>query len=256
MQEPDRAVACGLDRPLALQHDAPADRGLLRFARGATRHRPGWRLTRDFDSPGGRARQKDPSMRRWIRGRRCMHCRPPGPRGPQRANERSFVRHGARSISDWPRARRSSPPLDVVAGQSLSLSRSRPLGSVRFLRICIHSSPWSLVHGRPVWCAFCLVWPTTRHGAGSTHYRSGLCPLLVLSLSCLFRGCFIGTLLPTHRDEIVPSHNFDGHFPDSPQLYMCVLNERKKRAHVVYRGGRGSGGQYRVERELLYFSTS
>jgi hypothetical protein len=99
------------------------------------------------------------------------------------------------------------------------------------------------------------VWPTTHHGAGSTDYRSGLCPLLVLRLSCLFRGCFIGTLLPTHRDEIVPSHNFDGHFPDSPQLYMCVLNERKKRAHVVYRGGRGSGGQYRVERELLYFST-
>jgi hypothetical protein len=37
------------------------------------------------------------------------------------------------------RARRSSPPLDVVAGRPLSLSR--PLGSVRLLRICIHSSP-------------------------------------------------------------------------------------------------------------------
>jgi hypothetical protein len=119
-----------------------------------------------------------------------------------------------------------------------------------FLPLVVGTRP-----ARVVWCAFCLVWPTTRHGAGSTDYRSGLCPLLVLRLSCLFRGCFIGTLLPTHRDEIVPSHNFDGHFPDSPQLYMCVLNERKKRAHVVYRGGRGSGGQYRVERELLYFST-
>jgi predicted nucleic acid-binding Zn finger protein len=155
------------------------------------------------------------------------------------------------------RARRSSPPLDVVAGRPLSLSR--PLGSVRFLRICIHSSPGRWYTARVV-CVLSILQYGLPH----------IVTVLVLptdyteSVLCLCSGslfCSVVVLSGRHSCRhvgIEPSHNFDGRFCRFPiyyvwsASYMCVWNERKNRAHAVYRGRRGSGGQYRVERELLY----